>query len=160
MSCGYNNNTVNNQTAEKKGVESLPVARPCNVFLWPCAHLVVRLQVVHLLVEGMHPEGLAYEYDCVQLVLEPGRVPRYPLYHPLPNIVSQLLQLLDDIILRGTVFTLHTPHTQYHLPSYIHTYIHTYIHIICPHNPPCLTQAASVVSMTLTRNGETRICFD
>lgn len=70
------------------------------------AHLVVRLQVIHLLVEGMHPERLADEHYSIQLILEPWSIPGHPLHKPLPNLVPQLLKFLDDIILCRLLFGL------------------------------------------------------
>ena len=52
---------------------------------------MVGLEVIYLLVEGVHPEGLTNEDDSVQFILEPWSVPGDPLHQPLPYPVPQLL---------------------------------------------------------------------
>ena len=56
---------------------------------------MVSLEVIHLLAEGMQPEGLAYEDHGIQLVLEAWGVSGYSLHQSLSYPVAQLLQFLN-----------------------------------------------------------------
>ena len=61
---------------------------------------MVCLEVVYLFVEGVYPELLTDEYNCIELILKSRLISRNSLHQALANSLTNQLKLFDCLSLR------------------------------------------------------------